>query len=205
VGATLVHYSTDFVFDGLADQPYFEDAPTHPLSVYGASKLAGEVAVRSIGQHYILRLESLFGGTGVNGHRATVDQIAETILKGGTVRALMDRTVSPSYVPEVAKVSRLLLARQAPFGTYHCVTSGFTTWYELAQEVAAQLQVPATILAVTAADFQTPAARPQFCALSNKKLSDLGITMHSWRSALSDHLASRYIADAVTSVRARIA
>jgi hypothetical protein len=74
--ALLIHYSTDFVFDGRALEPYSEDAPANPLGVYGASKLAGEHEVRRARRHYILRVESLFGGRGANGHRATVDQIA---------------------------------------------------------------------------------------------------------------------------------
>jgi dTDP-4-dehydrorhamnose reductase len=205
LGALLVHYSTDFVFDGSASEPYTEESPTNPLSVYGASKLAGENEVRSVTRHYILRLESLFGGTGVNGHRATVDQIADSMLNGRVVRALKDRTVSPSYVTDVSRVTRLLVERSKPFGTYHCVNSGFTTWYELAQEVSRQLQVGATIVPVLASDFRTPAPRPQFCALSNQKLIDLGIEIPSWRKALAHHLISRYGVDTLRPLRVQIA
>ena len=141
-GTLLVHYGTDFVFDGTASAPYVEDDPVNPLSVYGASKLAGEAEVRSVcPHHYILRVESLFGGAGVGGHRATIDYIADTLVAGSTVRAFVDRTVSPSYVPDVARATRELIARSGPHGTYHCVSTGMTTWYDIAQHIAVELGV----------------------------------------------------------------
>ena len=123
-GALLVHYSTDFVFDGDTRQPYAEDEPTNPLSVYGASKLAGENEIRSTRRHYILRLESLFGGTGRKGHQATIDQMTDKLLAGVPLPALADRTVSPSYVADVARATAMLIELKAPHGTYHCVNSG---------------------------------------------------------------------------------
>lgn len=190
-GALLMHFSTDFVFDGRAREPYSEDAVTNPLSVYGTSKLQGEDEVRSIDRHYILRLESLFGGTGVRGHRATIDQIADSILKGSAVRVVRDRTVSPSHVPDVARVSRALLEQAAPFGTYHCVNSGYATWHEVAVELSRQLWRPADIVSTFASELRTPARRPRFCALSNGKLRSLGMDMPTWQTALRHHLATR--------------
>jgi dTDP-4-dehydrorhamnose reductase len=190
-GTVLVHFSTDFVFDGEARQPYSEDDPVNPLSVYGASKLAGEVGVRRAPRHYVLRVESLFGGLGVRGHRSTVDHIAETLRAGGMVRALADRTVSPSYVPDVAQATRALLEGNAPSGTYHCVSSGFTTWFDLAREIAQRLAVSESrIEPAMIADFETAAPRPQFCALSNEKLRAAGICMPVWQSAIERHLAT---------------
>jgi dTDP-4-dehydrorhamnose reductase len=191
IGAVLVHYSTDFVFDGETQQPYSEDQPTNPLSVYGASKLAGENEVRSAPRHYILRLESVFGGSGRNGHRATVDQMTDKLLAGVTVPALADRTVSPSYVVDVAHASRMLVERDAPHGTYHCVNSGCTTWVDLATEVARQLGVRGRIEPVQAANLNTPARRPRFCALSNRKLLEVGVVMPTWQSAIGRHLLVR--------------
>jgi dTDP-4-dehydrorhamnose reductase len=189
--ALLVHYSTDFVFDGRAREPYSETAATNPLSVYGASKLQGEDEVRRLERHYILRLESLFGGTGIRGHRSTIDQIADSILKGLAVRVVRDRTVSPSRVSDVTRASRELLERGAPFGTYHCVNSGFATWYDVALEISRQLFRPADIVPVFASDLVTPALRPRFCALANQKLLSLGIEMPSWGRAIAQHLAIR--------------
>ena len=203
--ALLMHFSTDFVFDGRSMEPYREDAVTNPLSVYGTSKLAGENEVRSLDRHYILRLESLFGGTGVKGHRATIDQITENILEGSTVRVVKDRTVTPSHVPDVIRASRLLLEKAAPFGTYHCVNSGSATWYEVALEISRQLWRPADIVAVFASDLRTPARRPRFCALSNQKLLSLGIEMPSWRRGIEEHLAGRDRELSATMLKARSA
>ena len=194
VGATLVHFSTDFVFDGTSRTPYLEHDQVNPLSVYGASKLAGEVAVnRATPNHYILRVESLFGGEGVRNHRATIDYIIENLVTGAPVRAVVDRTVTPSYVPEIASTTRLLVERAAPHGTYHCVSSGVTTWYDLAIFLAEQLSVSARIAPLESTQLRTVAPRPQFCALSNAKLRGVGIALPDWQSAVRRHLSQRAV------------
>lgn len=190
-GALFVHFSSDFVFDGDANQAYTETDSTNPLSAYGASKLAGEIATRRASRHYVLRLSSLFGGAGIDGHRATVDYIADSLLSGASVRAALDRTVTPSYVPDVARATLAMLDAHVPYGTYHCVNSPLTTWYELALEVARQLDVNPSIERVRAADLSAIAPRPRFCALSNQKLASLGIAMPPWQSAIRRHLAAR--------------
>ena len=113
-GALFVHFSSDFVFDGETDEPYSETHQTNPLNTYGSSKLSGEVAVRQASRHFILRVSSLFGGAGLNGHRTTVDYIADRLLSGAAVRACVDRTVTPSYVPDVARATLAILARGIP-------------------------------------------------------------------------------------------
>jgi dTDP-4-dehydrorhamnose reductase len=190
-GALLVHFSTDFVFDGTATEPYSEEAPTHPLGVYGASKLSGEHEVRRTPRHYILRVESLFGGLGVKGHRASVDAIIETIASGGVVKAFVDRSVTPSYVPDVVQAVRALVEGGAAYGTYHCVNSGWTTWYDLAHAVAARMGLPASVEPVLVGSVRTVAPRPRFCALSNRKLIAAGVPMADWLSAVGRHVAGR--------------
>ena len=203
VDAVLVHYSTDFVFDGAAAEPYEEDSATNPLNVYGASKLAGEQEVGAIPRHYILRVESLFGGRAV-GQRATVDFIADNLYAGESVRAIIDRTVSPSEVGDVVRTTTGLIEGNAPFGTYHCVASGSTTWYELAREIA-QYRGRGRVIPVEADEFPTVAPRPRYCALSNSKLLGQGIMMPTWRTALRRHLAVREIPAQAASVRVRTA
>ncbi len=193
IGVPIVHYSTDFVFDGNSDVPYREDDEPNPLSVYGASKLAGEQHVRAVTRHYILRVESLFGGTGVHGHRTTVDVITDNLVAGGPVRALVDRTTSLSHVGDVVRATRALLEQQAPFGIYHCVCSGHSTWYELACEIRRQVASPATIERLFASDLKSAARRPTFCALSNHKLRDLGIDLPPWQTTIAQHLGTRGI------------
>jgi dTDP-4-dehydrorhamnose reductase len=192
LGALLIHYSTDFVFDGQARRPYSEGDQTNPLSVYGASKLAGENEVRARApRHYILRLESLFGGTGVRGHRPTIDAILDNIVAGLPVRAAVDRTVSPSYLDDVTRATMALVEGAAPYGVYHCVNSGCSTWYDLAREIGRLVGNASHIEPVEAVDLPALARRPQFCALSNRKLASVGVRMPTWNSALARHLTVR--------------
>ena len=137
-GATLVHYSTDFVFDGKTDRPYVEDDVPSPQSVYGQSKLVGEWMAASTPSHYVLRVESLFGGTHA---RSTIDGFIDALRNGREVRAFHDREVSPSFVDDVVMATCALLDRGAAFGTYHCVNSGHDSWYGVAQEAARLLNV----------------------------------------------------------------
>ncbi len=200
-GALFVHFSSDFVFDGEAGEPYTEGHPTNPLNVYGTSKLAGEMAAGRASRHYILRVSSLFGGLGVNGHRSTVDFIADSLMAGTAVRAAVDRTVTPSYAPDVARAMVAMLAVQVPYGTYHCANPNATTWYKLAQEVARQLGINSRIEPVRAADLTTIAPRPTACALANQKLASCGIPMPAWQSALRRHLAPRQASLGAVGVR----
>jgi dTDP-4-dehydrorhamnose reductase len=191
--ALLVHYSTDFVFDGRASMPYTEDDVPNPRSTYASSKLIGEWFAAEAPRHYVLRVESLFGGLpGAPGVRRTsVDRIVDSIVAGQEARVFVDRTVSPSYTVDVSVATECLLEQQAPFGLYHCVNSGQCTWYELAVEVARQLKREPRLLAVPVADVRLRAERPKYCALSNAKLAAAGITMPAWQDALARYLDVR--------------
>jgi dTDP-4-dehydrorhamnose reductase len=184
-GATLVHYGTDFVFDGMASQPYMETDPVRPQSVYGASKLLGEWFAEQAPAHYVLRVESLFGGPNV---RSSIDKIIAAIEQGQVARVFVDRVVTPSYVEDVVTATLTLLEARAPYGLYHCVNSGTTTWLELAQEIARLRGRPARLVPVRVADVQLKAQRPQYCALSNRKLADAGAPMPSWQDAIVRYL-----------------
>ena len=186
-GATFVHYSTDFVFDGNATTPYVEDAPANPASVYGQSKLVGEWMALSVPGTYVLRVESLFGGPAT---RSSIDRIVATLREGKPTRVFVDRVVSPSYVEDVIDATLALLNRRSASGVYHCVNSGTTTWYELGQFAAVTIGAdPALLEPVRVADVSMRAPRPQYCALSNAKLEAAGIAMPDWRDALARHLA----------------
>jgi dTDP-4-dehydrorhamnose reductase len=191
VGALFVQFSSDFVFDGESDAAYTEVHPTNPLNEYGRSKLAGEIAARCARRHYVVRVSSLFGGRGVKGHRATVDYIVDSLLAGTTVRAAVDRTVTPSYAPDVARAIAAMLRDHVPFGTYHCASTTPTTWYELAQEVARQLGTETRVEPAIAADLSAVAPRPRACALAGDKLTAHGILMPTWETAIRRHLAVR--------------
>ena len=189
VGATLVHYSTDFVFDGEADRPYTEDDPPNPRSTYACSKLLGEWLAAGAPRHYVLRVESLFGPP-AGGHRPTsVDRVVDAILAGRDVRVFADRTVSPSYTDDVARATRLLLERGAAPGLYHCVNSGSCTWEAFALEVGRQLGVEPRLRPVRMAEVPMRARRPLYCALANARIAAAGAPMPAWEDALARYLA----------------
>jgi dTDP-4-dehydrorhamnose reductase len=186
-GARLVHYSTDFVFDGFGSSPYTETDPTNPVSVYGQSKLVGEWLALEAPSSLVLRVESLFGGPA---SRSSIDRIVASLKAGEPARVFVDRIVSPSYVVDVVDATLRMLASGAEGGVYHCVNTGHTTWLELG-ELIAQLTGAATpLLPVKVADVPMRAPRPQYCALSNAKLAAAGVAMPRWENALERHLAS---------------
>ncbi len=196
-GAVLVHYGTDFVFDGEADQPYDEAAAPGPRSVYATSKLLGEWFARGAPRHYVLRVESLFGGgadaagTGARRPGGTLDRMVDAMLEGRPVRGFTDRTVSPSYVPDVAAATGALLTGGAGVGLYHCVNTGKVTWFEVARAAATRLGCESVVSPITMRDVQTCAARPRFCALSNDKIVSAGAAMPTWEDALDRYLGRR--------------
>ena len=191
-GAVLVHYGSDFVFDGTATEPYDETATPGPRNVYASSKLVGEWLALEAPHAYVLRVESLFGAPSEwTGRRGTLDAIVAGIEAGRDVTVFTDRTVSPSYVADVAAATRYLVDSGAAPGTYHCVNSGFGTWQQVALEVARLLGVSPRLRPVTMSDVPLAAARPRFCALSNRKLAAAGFTMPPWQDALQRWLAAR--------------
>ena len=190
-GAILVHYSTDFVFDGKASTPYTESDRPNPQSVYAASKLIGEWFTSDAPRAYLLRVESLFGRAPAGGPgKGSVAGILNTLIAGGSPNVFEDRTITPSHTGDVARATRQLFESPAPAGLYHCVNSGLCTWLELAQELARLLCLEARFTRVRMADMKLKAARPQYCALSNHKLRSVGIEMPSWQDALA-----RYVQD----------
>ena len=194
-GAVLVHYGSDFVFAGLDGpdaEPYDESVAPSPRSVYAASKLVGDWFALACPRAYVLRVESLFGLPAAwSGRRGSFDTIVAGLEAGREVPVFTDRVVSPSYIVDVAAATRHLVDAQAPAGLYHCVNSGHGTWYQVAGEVARLLGVPARLKPITTAETRLAAARPTFCALSNRKLAAAGFEMPTWQDALQRWLAVR--------------
>jgi dTDP-4-dehydrorhamnose reductase len=185
-GAMLIHFGTDFVFDGESATPYHEtDAPL-PQSNYGLSKLLGEWFTEDAPVHYVLRVESLFGGERA---KSSVDRILDGIRRGETVRVFVDRIVTPSYVEDVAGATMRLIQARPACGLYHCVNSGVTTWLGIAEEAARLLRREASIEPVSVDAVKLRARRPRYCALSNEKLRLAGIEMPAWQEALARYIA----------------
>ena len=188
-GAILVHYGTDFVFDGTASRPYTEAAVPNPVGVYAAAKLLGDYFALEHPRGYVLRVESLFGEPDRGGTReGSLGTIVRLIRAGATVPVFVDRTVSPSYTVDVAAATRELLTRELPFGLYHCVNSGTATWEEIAVEAARVLGLPIEMQPITLEGVSLKAPRPKYCALSNEKLASAGIVMPTWQDALRRYL-----------------
>jgi dTDP-4-dehydrorhamnose reductase len=187
VGAVLVHYSTDFVFAGREDRAWREGDPPEPLGTYAQSKLIGEWLARDCRRHYVLRVESLFGG---GRRKSTVDRIVSTLREGREMPLFHDRTVSPSFVEDVVDATWALVDRRAAPGVYHCVNSGATTWLGIGRAVARELGLDARLLRpLSVADVKMRAPRPQYAALCNEKLLAAGVSMPTWQDALTRYLA----------------
>lgn len=189
-GAGLVHYSTDFVFDGEQTRPYVEDDPPNPRSAYGASKLLGEWFALEYPGAYVLRVEALFGEPGPAGSRTgSLKGILTGLSARERVPVFVDRTVSPGYTTDIALATRALIERGAAPGLYHCVNTGAASWLEIAQEAARVLGLPLDVKPITLAGLSLRAPRPVFSALANARLAAAGIQMPSWQDALARHLS----------------
>jgi dTDP-4-dehydrorhamnose reductase len=191
--AVFVHFSTDFVFDGLASSPYTETDRPNPRSAYAASKLMGEWFVEEAGRAYVLRVESLFGGPTVlrTARRSSLDRIVDHLWEGKPARVFYDRIVSPSYAVDVASAVRTLVEASAPPGLYHCVNTGAATWLDVAMYVKNRLGAEAPLERVSVDDVKLAAERPKFSALSNAKIAAAGAPMPAWEDALDRYLIAR--------------
>jgi dTDP-4-dehydrorhamnose reductase len=189
VGATLVHYSTDFVFDGQASAPYREDDRACPVSTYGCSKLLGEWFAQDAPRWYVLRVESLFGGRQA---RSSVDKIAAALREGRPTPVFADRVVTPSFVDDVRDATFDLLAREEPSGLFHCVNSGQGTWADVGRHVADLVGADHGLLTLTSVnEVRLRARRPVYCALSNEKLAAaIGRAVPSWQDAVARYVAT---------------
>jgi dTDP-4-dehydrorhamnose reductase len=191
-GARLVHYSTDFVFDGAARTPYREIDPPSPRSTYAASKLLGEWLALDAPDALVLRVESLFGTRREwTGRRGTLETIVDGLEAGRELTVFTDRVVSPSYIVDIAAATRYLLDHGADGGLYHCVNSGSATWEVVSREAARVLGTEPHLRPVRMADVTFAAARPLYCALDNRKLADAGFAMPAWQDALARWLSAR--------------
>ena len=181
----LLHVSTDYVFDGRGNRPYHEFDPPNPRTVYGASKLAGEKAVRDLNpRHYIVRTAWLYHPEGKN--------FANTITALGAerdeVRVVSDQYGSPTYVPHLAAGIAQLLPSGA-FGTYHIVNAGAASWYDFAVALFAEIGLATPILPVSSADFPRPAERPRYSVLTT--LQQPRIELPDWRDGVREFATAR--------------
>jgi dTDP-4-dehydrorhamnose reductase len=188
-GAALVTFSTDYVFDGEASEPYAETAPANPLNAYGASKLAGEHLTRRHGpRHFIVRTSGLYGSANSSAKGPTfIARILAQAEAGQPLRVVDDVTFSPSYAPDVAAGLRRIVDREA-YGTYHLANAGATTWHAFAATALELAGVRADLSAVPSSAFPSVARRPRYSALRSDALA---APLRDWREALADYVTSR--------------
>jgi dTDP-4-dehydrorhamnose reductase len=186
--ALLVHISTDFIFDGAHPGPYREEDTPHPLSVYGKTKLAGEIAVAKVSpEHLIIRTAWLYGPNGKN----FVDTILRLARERGALTVVDDQAGSPTFTGVLSEYLWRLVRANAR-GTFHVAGSGVCTWYDLAREAVALSGLNVPTKPVTTADFPRPAHRPRNSSLDCGKAEKLLKTyLPHWREGLRRYLATK--------------
>ncbi|ONH32272.1 dTDP-4-dehydrorhamnose reductase [Pseudofrankia asymbiotica] len=188
-GATLVHLSTDYVFDGTADKPYEVDDQTGPVSAYGRTKLAGEQAVLALcPSAYVVRTAWVYGAVGKN----FVKAMARLARERDSLTVVDDQRGSPTWSADLAAgIVELVLSGAAP-GLYHYTSAGDTTWFHFARAIMEELgQDPAKVAPTTTAAFPRPAPRPAYSVLSARRWHDAGLSSpRPWRDALAAAFAA---------------
>lgn len=192
--ACLVHFSTDYVFDGQKRSPYVETDPPNPRSVYAVSKLAGELIVRSsLDKYFIVRTAGLYGAAGCMGKNGAnfVEGMLRRAAKGEELRVVTDEVLSPTYALDLArKVEQLV--RTKHYGLYHIANRGQCSWYEFACKIFELLGRKVTIQKTTAAEFKARAKRPGYSVLRNAGLEKIGLDdMRPWQEALRAYLVEK--------------
>jgi len=208
-GALLIHYSTDYVFDGMSDVAYDETAPTNPLNVYGASKLAGEDAVAaSKAPALIFRTSWVYGLRGKN-FLLTIRRLAA---ERAELRIVADQTGTPNWSRTLAQATAALIARGVPYlfertGLYHLSCGGATTWYEFARAIVGDASNDVStprVVPIATKDYPTPARRPAYGVLATGKFAaTFGHRLPDWREALAACLSDAPPVDRMSAQQRR--
>jgi dTDP-4-dehydrorhamnose reductase len=191
--ARLVHFSTDYVFDGLAGRAYREEDETHPLGAYAVSKLAGELYARAyLDQALIIRTSGVYGPAGLGTARGNfVEMMLRLAAKGQTIRVVEDHAASPTYAPALAARTADLVERGA-CGIFHLGGGSPISWFDWAAKIFSAAGLNPPLKPTTEREFRSPARRPKYSALSNAKAEALGIApMPTLDEAIRTYLEAR--------------
>ncbi|MDP1678343.1 MAG: dTDP-4-dehydrorhamnose reductase [Bacteroidota bacterium] len=177
----LVHYSSDYVFDGLKGNLYTEQDTANPLNIYGKSKRVGEEAILSSGGQYLLfRTSWVFG----NGTQNFIHKMLQWSQKNSVLKLTADEVSVPTSTIDLVDITLRAINKKLT-GLYHLTNSDYASRYEWGRYIAKQLSIQSTIIPVSISAFPSPAQRPLFSAMSNQHLQhDLGITIPDWRDAI---------------------
>jgi len=198
LGIPLIHYSTDYVFDGSKIEPYNEADEPHPLGVYGKSKLAGEQAITAVqGKHLILRTSWVYSAHGHNFLRTMQRLLQEK----PELRIVADQIGAPTWAGTIANSTLALIERwqageRGAWGTYHLTAQGETSWFGFAQAIGEALRKQgkpcAHLLPIPSSEYPTPAARPSNSRLDcSRLLREWGVSQPDWQTALRECLAGQ--------------
>ncbi len=190
----LVHFSTDYVFDGRKNSPYNEDDNPFPLSVYGLSKYCGEIFIKNnTEKFYIIRTCGLYGAKGRAGKGGNfVERILSRWKEGGELRVVSDQIITPTYAKELAEKVKILILKGFTFGLYHMTNEGECSWYEFSKIIFEYAGVEAEIKPVSSEELNLKAKRPKYSVLENRNMKIAGIPDFShWSTALKDYMEER--------------
>lgn len=193
IEAVLVHYSTDYVFDGVAGRPYLESDLARPLNVYGASKLAGEHLLASVWEkHVLIRTSGLYGRAGSSGKGGNfVETMIRKASGNESIRVVDDQRLTPTSTRELARATAALI-ETSHYGLFHVTSKGNCTWYEFAGEIFRLLGLDPDLAPTTSGAFAAAARRPAYSVLANHHLDELGMDdLKHWRDALREYLSDR--------------
>jgi len=191
--ARLVVFSTDYVFDGFARHPYVEDDPTHPLSAYAVSKLAGEFYARAyLERALVVRTSGVFGPGALHTARGNFLELMLRLAKGGSpIRVVEDHVASPTYAPLLA-ARTIDLAERDHYGIFHVGGGAPVSWFRFARMIFEAAGLQPMLLATNEREYRTPARRPRYSALSNAKMERAGLEqMPPLRDAIAAYFSKR--------------
>lgn len=193
IDAQLVHFSTDYVFDGTATRPYTEEEPTHPLGAYAVSKLAGELYAQAyLDRSLVVRTSGVFGPGGLTTARGNfVELMLRMAAAGKPIRVVEDHVASPTFAPALASRTIDLVERKLQ-GVFHVGGGTAISWFEFARLIFEAAKLNPSLQPTDEREYRTAARRPKYSALSNAKMERAGIQpMPSMPEALEQYFAAR--------------
>ena len=190
-GVAFLTISTDYVFDGDTERPYTEEDCDQPISVYGASKRAGEsLVLRRAMKAFVVRTCGVYGIFASQSKGTFIDRVIKQARAGETIRVVSDVIASPTYAGHLAEALRKLVETRA-YGLYHACNVGPVSWFDFASKALELAGIEHPIDPISTNQWKAPARRPAYSALANTRLEQLGVTMPSWHEGIAAYLRDK--------------